>query len=58
MKAKLVDLVELKPKEEFRKQNKNATAVSEIMQVWNDTQLSLMKRGLSSKEAQVLVSDQ
>ena len=58
VKAKLVDLVELKPKEEFRKHYKNATAVSEIMQVWNDTQLSLMKQGLSSKEAQLLVSDQ
>ena len=28
------------------------------MQVWNDTQLSLMKQGLSSKEAQLLVCDQ
>ena len=58
VKAKLVDLVELKPNEEFRKHYKNATAVSEIMQVWNETQLSLMKQGLSLKETQLLVSDQ
>ena len=53
MKAKQVDLVELQSKERYRKHFKTSEIISKIVKVWNETQIDLLKQGLSSKETQL-----
>ena len=50
VKAKLVDLAELQSKEGFRKHYITSEITSKIVRVWNETQIDLLKQGLSSKE--------
>ena len=58
VKAKLRDLVELKPKEEFKKYYETSLDVSKIMDLWKTTQIELDKNKLSSKEAIQVQIDQ
>ena len=51
VKAKLRDLVELKPKEEFKKYYKTSVDESKIIDLWKTIQIELEKSKLSSKEA-------
>ena len=58
VKANLRDLVELKPKEEFKKYYKTSVDVSKIIDLWKTTQSELDKNKLSFKEAIQIQIDQ
>ena len=58
VKAKLRDLVKLKPKEEFKKYYKISVDVTKIIDLWKTTQIKLDKNKLSSKEAIQVQIDQ
>ena len=57
VKAKLGDLLELKPVDAFKNHYKNADKVSAIVKLWKGTQEELKKHNLSAKEAEHLSTE-
>ena len=56
--ALLMDLAERQTKDGFRKHYKTSEIISKIVRIWNETQMDLLKKGLSSEETWSLINDQ